>query len=432
MTKMANDMKDESEVRWEKIENHVLRFLEESKSTGANPRAPVHVPVTTFPQLRHIHPNPHQAIASGLLVMTTLPRSPTGYIIKKIMREIGSRTSPLGAAFVRTEAVGAGHGEAIQGTIPRTKDIISTYHRGVGEWMATSTPVAAPASTQVLAPHSISVPDSYHPQGYAPPPQSPHTSLSHPHPIASSSTYSRPHPHAHLHTARPTSPELATAPSSSQQTRHRQGAHPQVCEHEHAGPRDHPQPPPRLHERRPAPQAADDGYRPGDHPRVYEHGHARPRDIQPPPPPRSHERRSAPAPASQAADDGYRQGGRSQDYDHGHARPRDHPQPSSPPPPRLREWRSAPIPTPASVSTPAPQAQAADDGYREAPYADSYALYSPAPSDEQVRWTSTPTPSESVGGQQRRQSTSQSRGSSPSRSYVGHSRHADEAGGGRR
>lgn len=58
MTKMANDMKDESEVRWEKIENHVLRFLEESKSTGANPRAPVHVPVTTFPSTASYPPEP--------------------------------------------------------------------------------------------------------------------------------------------------------------------------------------------------------------------------------------------------------------------------------------------------------------------------------------------------------------------------------------
>ncbi|KAF8478422.1 hypothetical protein DFH94DRAFT_54865 [Russula ochroleuca] len=406
-----------------------------------------------FRQLRHIHPNPQQAIASGLLVTTMLMRSPTSHIIKKITRNIGSRyvlhanssrAKPLSLSGIQNKfsrggsrpyrGRGRGSRGGYSGNHPSNQRHYfppPTEGWGNGWSTATSTtPLAAPASTQVPTPHSISVPDSYHSQGYAPPPQSPHTSHSYPHPITSSPTHSRPHPHAHLHTAQPISPVLATVPSSSQQTRHHQGAHPQVYEHEHARPRDHPQPPPRLHERRPAlspapnPQAADDGHRPGGHPQVYEHEKAR--DPQPPPPPRSHERRPAPAPAPQAADDGYRQGSHPQDYDHKHARPRDHPQPSSPPPPRSHEWRPAPVPAPA------PQAQAADDGYRETRYADSYAVYSPAPSDEQVRWMSTPTPSESVGGQQRRHSPSQSRGSSPSRSYVGHSRHTDEVRGGRR
>jgi hypothetical protein len=78
-----------------------------------------------FRQLRHIHPNPQQAIASGLLVTTMLMRSPTSHIIKKITRNIGSRTSSVGVALVHTEGAGAGHGEAIQETIPRTKDTIS-------------------------------------------------------------------------------------------------------------------------------------------------------------------------------------------------------------------------------------------------------------------------------------------------------------------
>jgi hypothetical protein len=261
---------------------------------------------------------------------------------------------------------------------PPTEGWGNTWHTE-----APSTPVAAPlepASAQVMTPHSISVPDSHHSQGYAPPTQGSHApSHTYPHPIPSSSTHTRPHPRSYAHTAPPTSPVLATAPSS-QQARHRQGAHSQVHEHERR-PRDHP---------------------------------------QPPPPPRSHERRPASAHAPQATEDGYRQGTHAQAYD-GHGRPRDQPPPA--PAPRSHEWR----PTPAPAS--GPEAAAADDGYREERYADSYTVHSPGPGDEQVRWMSTPT-SDGVGGLQRRHS--QSRGSSPSRGYVGHSRHGGEARGGRR
>ena len=274
---------------------------------------------------------------------------------------------------------------------PNQRPFLPSPTEGWGNTWPTETPsipVPAPlepASTQAMTSHSTSVPDSYHSQGYAPPPKSPHTpSHTYPHPITSSSSHSRPHPHAYAHTAVPTSPVIATTPSFSQ-SKHRQGAHSQLYEHERA----------RAH--------------PRDHP-------------QPPTPPRSYERRGAPTLASQAADDGYRQGAHPQVHEHGQSRTRSHPQ--SPPFPRSHEWRPAPAPAPA------PQAQAADDGNHDA---DSYTVHTPEPSDEPVGWTSTPT-SDSVGGLQRRHSQGQGqcRHSSPSRSYVGHNRHGDEMRGGRR
>ena len=97
-----------------------------------------------FPQLRHMHLNPHQAMASGLLVTITLPRSPTSYNIKKAGGIIGSRyvshpdhhklkchlqlifrANATGVAFVPTGGVGAGHGEVIQGIDLPTKDTIT-------------------------------------------------------------------------------------------------------------------------------------------------------------------------------------------------------------------------------------------------------------------------------------------------------------------
>ena len=64
MTKMANDMKDESEMRWEKIENRVLRWREEFGNKRANPPAPAHVPVT-FPPTASYPPEPEPAAGNS-------------------------------------------------------------------------------------------------------------------------------------------------------------------------------------------------------------------------------------------------------------------------------------------------------------------------------------------------------------------------------
>ena len=68
--------------------------------------------------------------------------------------------------------------------------------------------------------------------------------------------------------------------------------------------------------------------------------------------------------------------------------------------------------------TPPGRSEAGDDGYNDAGYANTtYAPCSPAPSEEQLRWMTTPSDS---GGQRHSQSRSQSPGSVMGRGYTGH------------
>ena len=65
-----------------------------------------------------------------------------------------------------------------------------------------------------------------------------------------------------------------------------------------------------------------------------------------------------------------------------------------------------------------------DDGYRDARYANAYTTYSPAHSEEALRWLTT-SPSDGTGqrhsqNQSQSQSRSQSPGSGQSRGYTGH------------
>ena len=100
-----------------------------------------------FLQLRHIHLNPQQVTASGLLLTITLPRSLTSHIIKKAGGILGSRyvshpnhhklrshlqsafriRNTAGVASVPTGGVGVGHGEVTVtlGIDPPTKDVVT-------------------------------------------------------------------------------------------------------------------------------------------------------------------------------------------------------------------------------------------------------------------------------------------------------------------
>ena len=167
---------------------------------------------------------------------------------------------------------------------------------------------------------------------------------------------------------------------------------------------------------------------PSTHSRPYSHapGNAKTRTHPHTAPPASPVLATA-APSSSSQTNSYRQTtAHPPAYEHNkheQARPRDrrqshpHPQPHQPPPPppppRSHEWRQTPASAPATT-----QAAAGDGGYFERRYADSaYTVRSPTPSD----WASMPSDSVAASGQrQNGHHDSQSRISSPGRSYVGH------------
>jgi hypothetical protein len=213
-------------------------------------------------------------------------------------------------------------------------------------------------------------------------------------------------------------PMLTSVPVLETAPRHGDAYHPQG--HAPPPPPQHPPTPSLMHPSYPHPIPSTP-----THSRSHPHAHADPQRTPGQAPP-------AASPTFSQQQRHRHSSARPQAYEHARDprrdREREHPQPSHE---SVAEYRDRDRDNERHRTPARAACSEAGDGYRDARYAaDSYAAYSPARSDEEVRWMSTP--SDSVGLRYNRsQSQSQSGGTSPGRGYSGREI-ADDMRNGRR